>query len=142
VSFDKLVEELQPPRDPSRPPLVQAIIDFVSQQTAIPQLPGLELRTLPLGEHLGKFDLTLNVEVGEHGLGVALQYNADLFDTSTVARLLNHFEIVLREAMADPQIRLSTLAELLARADREQLLSERAGLKEKRRQMLKVARQR
>ena len=142
VSFEKLVEELQPPRDPSRPPLVQAIIDFVNQQTSSPQLPGLELRTLPLGEHLGKFDLTLNVEVGEHGLGAALQYNADLFDTSTVARLLNHFEIVLREAAADPHVRLSTLAELLSRADRDQLLSERAGLKEKRRQMLKVARQR
>ncbi|HYV13037.1 MAG TPA: amino acid adenylation domain-containing protein [Pyrinomonadaceae bacterium] len=142
VSFEKLVEELQPPRDPSRAPLVQVILDFVNQQTSIPQLPGLELRTLPLGEHLGKFDLTLNVEVGEHGLGVALQYNADLFDTSTVARLLNHFEIVLREAAADPHVRLGTLAELLSRADREQLLSERAGLKEKRRQMLKVARQR
>ena len=71
-----------------------------------------------------------------------MQYNADLFDTSTVARLLNHFEIVLREAAADPHVRLGTLAELLSRADREQLLSERAGLKEKRRQMLKVARQR
>ena len=62
------------------------IIDFVNQQTSIPQLPGLELRTLPLGEHLGKFDLTLNVEVGEHGLGAALQYNADLFDNGCLER--------------------------------------------------------
>jgi non-ribosomal peptide synthetase component F len=108
----------------------------------MPQLPGLELRTLPLGEHLGKFDLVLNVEVGEHGLGAALQYNADLFDATTVTRLLSHFEIVLREAVANPNVKLSTLAELLAQADREQLLSERAGLKAKRRQMLKAARQR
>ena len=142
VPFEKLVEELQPPRDPARPPLVQVVFDFVSQQTSMPQLPGLELCTLPLGEHLGKFDLVLNVEVGEHGLGAALQYNADLFDATTVTRLLSHFEIVLREAVANPNVRLSTLAESLAQADREQLLSERAGLKEKRRQMLKAARQR
>jgi non-ribosomal peptide synthetase component F/acyl carrier protein len=142
IPFEKLVEEVQPPRDPSRTPLVQAVFDFVSQQTLTPQLPGLELRTLPLGEHLGKFDLVLNVEVGEQGLAGALQYNADLFDASTVARLLRHFDLVLREAAADPHVRLSALAGSLARADREQESAERAGLREKRRQMLKGARQR
>ena len=142
VPFEKLVEELQPPRDPSRPPLVQVVFDFVSQQTPTPRLPGLELRTLPLGEHLGKFDLVLNVEAGEQQLAAALQYNADLFDGSTVARLLSHFEIVLREGAADPDVRLGSLVESLARTDREQQLTERAGLKEKRRQMLTAARQR
>ena len=142
VPFEKLVEELQPPRDPSRTPLVQVVFDFVSQQTPLPQLPGLELRTLPLGEHLGKFDLVLNVELGEQELAAALQYNADLFDAATITRLLSHFEIVLRESASNPHVRLDALAESLAQVDREQQLTERAGLKEKRRQMLKTARQR
>jgi amino acid adenylation domain-containing protein len=142
VPFEKLVEELQPQRDPSRTPLVQVVFDFVSQQTPIPELSGLKLRTLPLGEHMGKFDLVLNVEVGEQELAVALQYNADLFDAATVTRFLNHFEIVLRDSAANPHTRLDALAQSLAQADREQQLTERAGLKEKRRQMLKSARQR
>jgi amino acid adenylation domain-containing protein len=141
IPFDKLVEELQPPRDPTRTPLVQVVFDFVSHPTPLPQLSGLTLRALPLGEHFGKFDLVLNIEMREQGLEGALQYNTDLFDAATVTRLLKHFDIVLRKVVENRNIRLSALDEALAEADREQQRLERAGFKEMRRKMLKNAKQ-
>jgi amino acid adenylation domain-containing protein len=141
VPFDRLVEELQPRRDPSRTPLVQVVFDFVSNPLPAPQLPGISLQTLPLGEHYGKFDLVLNIAVKEQELEGALQYDTDLFDSSTIIRMLHHFELILRAVVENPNLKLSAIKETLAAADAERQSTERAGFREMRRRMLRDARQ-
>jgi amino acid adenylation domain-containing protein len=141
VPFDRVVEELQPRREPNRTPLVQVVFDFVSNPLPTPQLPGLALQTLPFGEHYGKFDLVLNIAVKDQELEGALQYDTDLFDSSTIIRLLHHFELVLRAVVENPNLKLSALKEVLAAADAQQQRTERAGFRETRRRMLRDARQ-
>ncbi|MFI0187757.1 non-ribosomal peptide synthase/polyketide synthase [Streptomyces sp. NPDC017082] len=110
VPFDRVVEELAPPRDPSRTPLVQAL---VVQQTALPVPPragGLRLAEHPLPRPAARFDLVLEFTPDtDGGCVLTAEFSTDLFETATVARLTAHLHRLL-EGMADGPGR--TLAEL------------------------------
>jgi amino acid adenylation domain-containing protein len=121
--FARLVEALQPERDASRTPLVQAL--FVLQQAdrlpsatacalgveGVPETRGpLALESLAVETGAAQFDLAL--AMGEvHGtLAGSLRYDADLFDAGTVRRMAAHF-VRLLEGIADaPGTRVSRLA--------------------------------
>ncbi|MFF1401855.1 non-ribosomal peptide synthase/polyketide synthase [Streptomyces sp. NPDC058294] len=110
VPFDRVVEELSPTRDPSRTPLVQAL---VVQQTPLgvpPLAGGLRLEEHPLPRPAARFDLVLEfTPEAEGGCALTVEYNTDLFEAATVARLTGHLHRLL-EGMADGPGR--TLAEL------------------------------
>ena len=77
-------------------------------------LPGLELSAVKVENTTTKFDLSLGVEDGKSGLGVAVEYNTDLFDPLTITRMLGHLEMLLTGIVAAPQQRLSQLPLLTA----------------------------
>ncbi|MGQ4418808.1 amino acid adenylation domain-containing protein, partial [Streptomyces sp. SAS_269] len=118
VSFDRVVEELAPPRDPSRTPLVQAL---VVQQTGLPVPPltgGLRVGEHPLPRPAARFDLVLEFTPdADGGCVLTAEFNTDLFDAATVARMTAHLHRLL-EGMADAPGR--TLAELPMLAAQEQ----------------------
>ncbi|MFJ4323024.1 non-ribosomal peptide synthase/polyketide synthase [Streptomyces tricolor] len=110
VPFDRVVEELAPPRDPSRTPLVQAL---VVQQTALPEPPlsgGVRFTEHPLPRPAARFDLVLEFTPDtDGGCLLTAEFTTDLFEAATVARLTAHLHRLL-EGMADGPGR--TLAEL------------------------------
>jgi len=109
LPFEKLVEALQPERDLSRPPLFQVM--FILQNTPIRPLAlaGLTLEPLRVESETSRFDLTLAmVERGEELLG-EMEYNADLFDATTIERLLDHFTILLEGIAVDADVPVSAL---------------------------------
>jgi natural product biosynthesis luciferase-like monooxygenase protein/FkbM family methyltransferase len=136
--FGLLVERLQVERDPSRAPLFQ--IMFSWQQSPLPQQPelsafalgesskrmevgGLVLEAMPLDQPVAQFDLTLMMaEVGDELAGV-MQYNTDLFDAPAIARLAQHFQILLTGIVSNPQKRIVDL-QLLTPLDTRLLLSD------------------
>src|ERR1043166_4621330 len=70
-----------------------------------------------------KFDLTLNAQEQSEQLHQDLGYNAELFDESTVSRMLRHFENLLESLTAEPEQRLSELC-LLTAGEEKQLLED------------------
>jgi amino acid adenylation domain-containing protein len=124
VPFEELLEQLQPARDMSRQPLFQVV--FVLQNTPLPplKLAGLNIRPIEIDNGTSKFDLTLGVEETAEGLKTSLEYNTDLFDALTIARMLDHFLILLEGIVADPDRRISELPMLTA-TERRQLLHEK-----------------
>jgi amino acid adenylation domain-containing protein/non-ribosomal peptide synthase protein (TIGR01720 family) len=122
VPFDRVVEELAPPRDPSRTPLVQVLVVQQATASALPDVGGLRFEEHPLPRPAARFDLVLEFAPDAGGgCGLTVEYNTDLFDARTVARMSRHLNRLL-EAMADgPQ---QTLAELpmLAEDERRTLL--------------------
>jgi non-ribosomal peptide synthetase component F len=110
VPFDKVVEELRPKRRLSHTPLFQ--VSF-SLQTAFErlQVPGLTLSRLHIDNGTAMFELVLNMQETEQGLGGTLEYNTDLFRTDTVKRLLHNYELLLETVVAHPE---SSLRELEA----------------------------
>ncbi len=125
LPFEKLVEELQPQRDPSHAPIFQVafVLQNTPTDTAI-QLPGLTLKPVQSDSATAKYDLTLTmVEAGDHLLG-SLEYNTDLFERSTIQRMLNHLRIVLQAISEEPEIEVDTIP-LLTEEERQLILYER-----------------
>ncbi|MDQ3173551.1 MAG: amino acid adenylation domain-containing protein, partial [Acidobacteriota bacterium] len=123
VPFEKLVEELQPERTLSRTPLFQVMFGLQNIPGQASELSGLRLTGLPLDIGKSQFDLSLFTFEGAEGLSCVLEYSTDLFDASTMIRMLGHFERLLEGIAADPEQRLSKLP-LLSEAERHQLLVE------------------
>jgi amino acid adenylation domain-containing protein len=115
VPFERLVEDLKPERNLARPPLFQVLFVFQNAPREALNLPGLTARPLAVGTGTAKSELHLSLEerAGE-GIAGELEYNRDLFDATTIDRLLGHFEALLAAAVADPGLRLSSLPVLSA----------------------------
>jgi len=121
--FERLIQEVQPERDPSRNPLFQVAFVFQNTPPAAFAFDGLAVS--PLDRHSGtaKFDLTLSLEPGDGGDGSLVaffEYDAALFDAATIARMAGHLETLLAGAVADPACPLSALP-LATAAERETL---------------------
>ncbi|MCP4659155.1 MAG: AMP-binding protein, partial [bacterium] len=124
LPFEKLVEELEPERDLSQSPLVQVLFALQNAPMTIPELaPGLKVTIGGVATEVAKFDLTLGLIEDPGGLGGAVEYNTELFDATTIRRLVGHLEHLLEGAVAGPEKRLSELP-WLAAAEARQLLVE------------------
>ncbi|MFP5284476.1 MAG: amino acid adenylation domain-containing protein, partial [Thermoanaerobaculia bacterium] len=121
LPFEKLVEELRVARNLSQAPLFQVML--AAQNVPMPaQGPaGLELTFLEAGTGTSKFDVTFLVSETEEGLAGAVEYSTDLFDATTVRRMVEHWQVLLEAAVADPDRRVSSLP-LLTAGERAQLL--------------------
>jgi amino acid adenylation domain-containing protein len=106
VPFDRLVERLGLPRDPARPPIVQAMLVFQNLPAAGLELPGLTTRTRPLATGAAKYDLTLSLtdRPGSDSGSISgeLEYAADRFSPELVDRFFAHVVTVLRAGLAAP----------------------------------------
>jgi myxalamid-type nonribosomal peptide synthetase MxaA len=102
VPFERLVEELRPPRDLSRSPLFQVVLMLANVPLADLEFAGLDVEPLEVPTGTAKFDLFLTVTPHGDGLRAALEYNTDLFEAATARRMLEHLRTLLAEAAAAP----------------------------------------
>jgi amino acid adenylation domain-containing protein len=115
--FPMVVEDLQPPRDMSRSPIFQVAFGWdkprrlsADQTSARPADPGtLALEPFALGQQGAAFDLMLMMLNMGDSLSGALQYNSDLFDETTIARIVDHFQVLLGGIVSDPTASLAAL---------------------------------
>ena len=123
LPFEKLVEELQPQRDLSRPPFFQVTFAFQNVPMQPMELAGLVVTPMPVHNGTTKFDLSLHVREGIKGLEAEVEYCTDMFDAETITRLLGHYEALLKGIVANPDERIGQLP-LLSRAEQQQMLVE------------------
>lgn len=123
LPFEKLVERLHPERAATHMPFAR--IMFALQNTLLEKLewPGLTLEFSDPETETAKFDLTLMLQVSAHGLVAQAEYNRDLFESATIDKLLEHFEILLKGIVENPQCRVSELP-LLTERERSSVVVE------------------
>ncbi|GAB1539814.1 hypothetical protein NUACC21_24810 [Scytonema sp. NUACC21] len=121
LPFEQLVKELQPERALSYTPLFQVMFVFQEAPLQALQLPNLTLNPQSVDVGIAKFDLTLYLEDTKQGLEGALEYNTDLFNTTTINRVIGHFTHLLEGIVNYPEKRLSNLP-LLTVAEEQALL--------------------
>ncbi|WP_329425637.1 amino acid adenylation domain-containing protein [Streptosporangium sp. NBC_01495] len=123
LPFDRLVSELNIPRDLSRTPLFQAqLVPHDYRGTAL-TLPGVTAEPIDPGDaRPAMFDLSLEFGRRDGGLELSLVYSTALFDHGTAERMAEHVAAMLRRAVEDPGTRLSKLG-LPPEAERELTLT-------------------
>src|SRR6185369_9861223 len=102
LPFEHLVDALQPARNMSHTPFFQAMFMLQNMRVEEMRLPGLAIRPLALQTATAHFDLNMAIsEVGDRLEGV-FEYRTDLFDASTIDRMIAHLKGLLAAAVADP----------------------------------------
>ncbi|NPC86635.1 amino acid adenylation domain-containing protein, partial [Pyxidicoccus fallax] len=123
VPFEELVRVLNPERSLAHAPLFQVKLALQNAPATELKLPGLALRSVESDTGTAKFDLTLSIQETPEGLACLADYSTDLFDADTMARMLEHLQVLMEAAVSRPDTRLSSLP-LLTEAERRQLLVE------------------
>ncbi|HZJ70013.1 MAG TPA: condensation domain-containing protein, partial [Planctomycetota bacterium] len=113
LPFERLVDELQPERDPARNPIFQVVFAMQNASRDPLALPGLSIEPLATAVRATRFDLELHLAETPDGVRAGFCYNRDLFDASTIERLGRHYLRLLEAAAAAPDTPVSRLPLLL-----------------------------
>ncbi|MEA5581859.1 amino acid adenylation domain-containing protein [Nodularia harveyana UHCC-0300] len=123
VPFEQVVEALQPERNLSHTPLFQVMFALQNAPLGNLELSGLSLTPLPIETVTAKFDLTLSMEETPEGLMGTWEYNCDLFEAETIARMTSHLQHLLAEIVTTPEQSVGLLP-MLSPQEQHQLLVE------------------
>lgn len=137
LPFPVLVDSLDVQREMSHSPLFQNM--FVWQKahavhhglTALAlghegetmQLGALQVKPLPLTQQASQFDITLAMAEVDGKWLATWEYNTDLFSSTTIERLSNHFITLLASIVSEPETAVSQLS-LLTETETDYLLHE------------------
>jgi amino acid adenylation domain-containing protein len=109
VPFEQIIEILQPQRSFNRAPLYQ--VEFVLQNAPLEPLEARGMRFTPLDVQAESSDGDLNLLMTESPQGLAgeIIYATDLFEATTIERMMSHFQNLLEEIAEAPEQRILEL---------------------------------
>ncbi|MDQ2586489.1 non-ribosomal peptide synthase/polyketide synthase [Saccharothrix yanglingensis] len=113
VPFDRVVEAVGAPRDPSRTPLFDVMVVLQNAGRALPALPGLRVEEHPLTREHANFDLSIDFTETPDGLHGLVEYSTELFDAATVDRMVRHLLVLLSGVTAHPDRPMAEVSLLL-----------------------------
>jgi len=120
--FEKVVDRVVEGRDMSRSPLFQAMLAL--QNT--PSDQGIEMGEVNVTMYdtpltTAQFDLVFNLSESQEGLQLKIEYGTDLFDRSTMERMVVHYQTLLESIVKDPEQIIGNL-NMLTKEEESQLL--------------------
>ena len=124
VPFGQLIEAMQPERHLNHFPLVQVM--FVLQNVPMEklELPGLTITSITDLENTPvRFDLEVYLWESSDSITGNFIYKTDIFEKSTIKRMLRHFLAILEGIAHNQDQRVSELP-LISEIERQQLLIE------------------
>ena len=121
VPFESLIKELRLERDMSRHPLFQIVFSMQDAVVATgPSVSGVSLFEVECPTQ--QFDLSVEFAIKDSRLEATFGYSPDLFDESTIRRMMGQFQRLLDSAAGQPNIRISRMP-LLSEAERDQVIA-------------------
>ncbi|MGW4276930.1 amino acid adenylation domain-containing protein, partial [Streptomyces seoulensis] len=126
VPYDEVVRAVRPERDASRSPLAQVALVLQNAPRPGLRMAGLRAEDAELPGLTSLFDMTWEFEPRQGALAGTVQYDTDLFDPATPARLADRLGVLLAGIADDPGRPLDRLP-LLPAAEARQLARWSAG---------------
>ena len=123
MPFEALVKQLRPERTLTRQPLFQVWLALQNFPEERLELPGLRWEWTTMGWETSLFDLALYLQTIPNGMSAMFEYATDLFDEVTVSGMARHFQILVKEILARPDLPLSELS-LLEEGERHRIVVE------------------
>ncbi len=122
MPFELLVKDLKVPRDMSRAPVVQHMFSFQDARQRATRIADLELELVQVLPPTAQTDITMWFLEDHQGLTGAINYSTDLFDASTIRRMIGHYRTLLAGIAENQEMRVSNLP-LLTAAEQDALRS-------------------
>jgi non-ribosomal peptide synthetase component F len=117
LPISKLMEALGVEPDRGHAPVVQVLLLVLEGESTF-SAGDLDFQAVPLFDGSARWDLMFGVyDYRDLGLAGPLEYNADLFEASTMERLLELFYQTIDVVTEDPDVRLSHLPALETAAE-------------------------
>ncbi|WP_025688702.1 non-ribosomal peptide synthetase [Paenibacillus zanthoxyli] len=121
--YPKVLERLGVERDPSSNPLFQTMMTSLGKKPSLNLGGGIACRNVQLRRTGAKYDLVLYISETADEYEFEAEYNADLFDSSTIERLMGYYVYLLEQLAADINVSVS-LVDFIPGSDRKLLLEE------------------
>ncbi len=122
LPFEHLVDMMNPERSLSRSPLFQVMFAVQNEPEQELQFTGLKALFLEPEYTTSKFDLTLHIEERNGYYICNWVYCPDLFRHDTIAKMSEHFNVLLKGIVNNPEQPLNQLP-LLTEKDKQKLWS-------------------
>lgn len=120
VPFEKVVEVLQPERDLSYSPIFQVMFSSIKSHVGSRNFGDLQLYPYVVDSSTAIFDLSMTlVEWMDGKWFTQIDYNTDLFDSTTIGRLQQHFCNLLQGIGVNPERHIADLPLLSADEERQ-----------------------
>ena len=123
IPFERLVEELQPERDLNRMPLFQVLFVLQNAPRITFKLAGIDISAMDVHNGTSKFDIAMFMVERPEGLVCNVEYSTELFEASTIQRLIRHYLLLLETIVEDPSLHICELP-LLTEEERQQVVVE------------------
>jgi amino acid adenylation domain-containing protein len=115
IPFDRLIDELVP-QETSQTPLIQMMVNVLTRPGELFQpvvqsvdTPNLRISSEPVGLGPIPIDLILFVQPRPTLVHLQWHFSTELFDRETVVRLADHFQHILAQFVATPDLRVGDI---------------------------------
>ena len=123
IPFEKIVEEINPPRSLNHAPLYQVSFDLQTKDPESSLFAGLKIENLDPENTSAKFDLSLTITDENDGLSCAWNYANDLFNLDTIQLMAQRFDRLLTQMVANPNQHIRDI-NLLGENEKRQFLDQ------------------
>ena len=123
LPYELLVEVMNPERSLAYSPLFQVMFAYQNAPRQDLHLAGLQASSFDIETRTSMFDLTLFVWERPDGVLLTMEYSTDLFGRPAIQRLLQHFEVLLKGVIANPDAPVSRLP-LLPQEERRTVVTD------------------
>ena len=118
LPFAKIIENLTFPRDPSRNPIFQAMIEVLPTVTS--HIGNLQLERFYFDLGFSQFDLSFHAWEEDHGYACRFEYCNEVFKADTIQRMSTNFVQLLHSIVAAPGQRIASVP-ILSESENAQL---------------------
>jgi amino acid adenylation domain-containing protein len=108
--YPKVLESLSIERDPSYNPVFQTMMTSLGKKPSLNLGVELACRPIPIKRSGTKYDLLMYVSDLGDDFEFEVQYNTDLFDRSTIKRMLQHYTHLLDQLAMDIDVNVSRVS--------------------------------
>jgi hypothetical protein len=104
LPFEQIVQLVRPDRALGHSPLYQVVFALQNAPYGSLDLSGLSVSQRRLDSFAAKFDIVFSLEEDGTGLSGVLEYATDLFDTPSMAAMVQAYIGILRAVVANPLV--------------------------------------
>ncbi|MFK5968540.1 MAG: amino acid adenylation domain-containing protein [Candidatus Marithrix sp.] len=118
LPFELLVKALHPERKLNINPFFQ--VAFILEPSLSKIESNWTINQYDIHTGTSKFDLTISLDERHGGIIGRIEYNTDLFDETTIIRMIDHYKCLLEGIIANPEQPIAQLP-LLTKKEQQQL---------------------